>query len=145
MRISRFGETATRRSFYFGQCPLLAQSGHQLVRCTCPLSGVKRTCVIGSTPAWAAGSDCPPLRGQDFDQASERGFAVFRVLKLKAKLGGFIADKMGKRERRFLRAHVSDGAVGSANDVAATAATACDSIRNRVITPDLAAYGAGLL
>ena len=40
-----------------------------------------------------------PLRGQDFDQASERGFAVFRVLKLKAKLGGFIADKMGKRER----------------------------------------------
>ena len=68
-----------------------------------------------------------PLRGQDFDQASERGFAVFRVLKLKAKLGGFIADKMGKRERRFLRAHVSDGAVGSANDVAATAAAAYDS------------------
>jgi hypothetical protein len=30
-----------------------------------------------------------PMRGQDFDQASERGFAVFRVLKLKAKLGGF--------------------------------------------------------
>ena len=27
----------------FGQCPLLAQSGHGLVRCTCPLSGVKRT------------------------------------------------------------------------------------------------------
>ena len=23
--------------------PLLAQSGHRLVRCTCPLSGVKRT------------------------------------------------------------------------------------------------------
>ena len=48
-----------------------------------------------------------PMRGKDFDQASERGFAVFRVLKLKAKLGGF-TDKMGKRERRFLRTHVSD-------------------------------------
>src|SRR5262245_25654163 len=26
-------------------CPLLAQSGHSLVHCTCPLSGVKRTWV----------------------------------------------------------------------------------------------------
>src|SRR5215470_6820330 len=26
------------------QCPLLAHSGHGLVRCTCPLSGVKWTC-----------------------------------------------------------------------------------------------------
>ena len=26
-----------------GRCPLLAQSRHTLVRCTCPLSGVKRT------------------------------------------------------------------------------------------------------
>ena len=26
-----------------GQCPLLAQSGHDLVRRTCPLSGVERT------------------------------------------------------------------------------------------------------
>ena len=26
------------------RCPLLAQSGHGLVHCTCPLSGVKRTC-----------------------------------------------------------------------------------------------------
>jgi hypothetical protein len=26
-----------------GKCPLLAHSGHRLVRCTCPLSGVKRT------------------------------------------------------------------------------------------------------
>src|SRR5262245_1819752 len=25
------------------QCPLLAQSGHERVRCTCPLLGVKRT------------------------------------------------------------------------------------------------------
>ena len=25
------------------ECPLLAQSGHGLVHCTCPLSGVKRT------------------------------------------------------------------------------------------------------
>ena len=25
-------------------CPLLAQSGHELVQRTCPLSGVKRTC-----------------------------------------------------------------------------------------------------
>ena len=24
-------------------CPLLAQSGHRLVRCTCPLSGVEQT------------------------------------------------------------------------------------------------------
>src|SRR5262249_31051384 len=26
--------------------PLLAQSRHELVRCTCPLSGVERTCVV---------------------------------------------------------------------------------------------------
>ena len=26
------------------QCPLLALSGHALVHCKCPLSGVKRTC-----------------------------------------------------------------------------------------------------
>ena len=26
------------------RCPLLAQSGHRLVHCTCPLSGAKRTC-----------------------------------------------------------------------------------------------------
>ena len=26
------------------ECLLLAQSGHRLVRCTCLLSGVKRTC-----------------------------------------------------------------------------------------------------
>ena len=25
------------------ECPLLAQSGHLLLRCICPLSGVKRT------------------------------------------------------------------------------------------------------
>ena len=67
------------------------------------------------------------MRGKDFDQASERSFAVFRVLKLKAKLGGFIADKMGKSERRFLRTHVSDGAVSRAHDVAATAAAARNS------------------
>ena len=27
-------------------CPLLAQSGHTLVHCTCSLSGVKRTCLF---------------------------------------------------------------------------------------------------
>ena len=86
------------------------------------------------------------MRGQDFDQASERGFAVFRVLKLKAKLGGFIADKMGKRERRFLRAHVSDDAVSSAHDVAATAAAACDADFGMELSCFLlAADGAGLL
>ena len=26
------------------ECPLLAQSGHTELHCTCPLSGVKRTC-----------------------------------------------------------------------------------------------------
>ena len=67
------------------------------------------------------------MRGKDFDQASERSFAVLRVLKLKAKLGGFIADKMGKSERRFLRTHVGDGAASCAHDVAATAAAARDS------------------
>ena len=30
------------------ECPLLAHSGHQLVRCPCPLSGVKRTWVIAA-------------------------------------------------------------------------------------------------
>jgi hypothetical protein len=29
-----------------GECPLLALSGHWLVHCTCPLSGVKRTCLF---------------------------------------------------------------------------------------------------
>ena len=29
------------------RCPLLAQSGHKLVHCTCPLSGVKRTFMRG--------------------------------------------------------------------------------------------------
>ena len=66
------------------------------------------------------------MRGQDCDQTSERGFAVLRVLQFETKLGGFIADKIAKRERRFLRAHVSDGAVSSAHDVAATAAAARD-------------------
>ena len=28
------------------QCPLLALSGHALVHCKCPLSGVKRTCLL---------------------------------------------------------------------------------------------------
>jgi hypothetical protein len=28
------------------RCPLLAQSGHEPVHCTCPLSGVKRTCPV---------------------------------------------------------------------------------------------------
>ena len=68
-----------------------------------------------------------PMRGKDFDQASERSFAVFRVLQFETKLGGFIADKIAKRERRFLRAHVSDDAVSSAHDVAAAAAAACDA------------------
>jgi hypothetical protein len=27
-------------------CPLLALSGHALVHCKCPLSGVKRTCLL---------------------------------------------------------------------------------------------------
>ena len=30
------------------QCPLLAQSGHRQVHCTCPLSGVKRTCLFAA-------------------------------------------------------------------------------------------------
>ena len=30
----------------WSRCPLLAQSGHRLVHCTCPLSGVKRTCRV---------------------------------------------------------------------------------------------------
>jgi hypothetical protein len=30
----------------FKRCPLLAQSGHALVHCTCPLSGVKQTSQI---------------------------------------------------------------------------------------------------
>ena len=28
---------------FAAECPLLAQSGHTLVRCECPLSGVKQT------------------------------------------------------------------------------------------------------
>ena len=34
---------SARATASFG-CPLLAQSGHRLVRCTCPLLGIKRTC-----------------------------------------------------------------------------------------------------
>src|SRR5262245_8139744 len=32
-----------------GRCPLMAQSGHRCVHCTCPLSGVKRTSVGGAS------------------------------------------------------------------------------------------------
>jgi hypothetical protein len=39
-----FGETASLAVFLFlGSCPLLALSRHWLLRCTCPLSGVKQT------------------------------------------------------------------------------------------------------
>jgi hypothetical protein len=31
-------------------CPLLAQSGHRLVHCTCPLLGAKRTSAVAATP-----------------------------------------------------------------------------------------------
>ena len=31
---------------FAAECPLLAQSGHALVHCTCPLLGVKRTCAF---------------------------------------------------------------------------------------------------
>jgi len=34
---------STRKPRGVEPCPLLAQSGHSLVHCTCPLSGVKRT------------------------------------------------------------------------------------------------------
>src|SRR6516165_7919067 len=35
--------------------PLLAQSAHELVRCTCPLLGVKRTCLFAlQMPAYDA-------------------------------------------------------------------------------------------
>jgi hypothetical protein len=55
---SRYNRTSARIIFVGGQqetavqllastctdrCPLLALSGHELVRCTCPLSGAKRT------------------------------------------------------------------------------------------------------
>ena len=33
-------------AFFASECPLLAQSGHELVHCPCPLSGVKRTWLI---------------------------------------------------------------------------------------------------
>ena len=36
--------------FGMAQCPLLAQSGHGLVHCTCPLSGVKRTTTDAEQP-----------------------------------------------------------------------------------------------
>ena len=41
MKIENFRSFIER---HFGQCPLLALSGHGLVHCTCPLLGVKRTC-----------------------------------------------------------------------------------------------------
>ena len=54
-----FGVTVARRSFCFHEnsyatrCPLLAQSGHAELHCTCPLSAVKRTSI---TPTWPPAS-----------------------------------------------------------------------------------------
>jgi len=33
-------------SIFHRQCPLMALSGHWSLRCTCLLSGVKRTCLL---------------------------------------------------------------------------------------------------
>ena len=42
-----------RRPSTTRECPLLAQSRHELVYCTCPLSGVKRTCLATGLSAWS--------------------------------------------------------------------------------------------
>ena len=48
-----------------GACLLLALSGHGLVRCTCPLSGVKRTChfalQMSAYDPERTCSDCGPM------------------------------------------------------------------------------------
>ncbi|MGB9053069.1 MAG: hypothetical protein WCC54_12210, partial [Pseudolabrys sp.] len=49
------------------KCPLLAQSGHAELRCTCPLSGGKadiavQTCAV-SISQFLQGSDRTPARG----------------------------------------------------------------------------------
>jgi hypothetical protein len=41
---ARANEVINRRCCCDAECLLLAQSGHNLVHCKCPLSGVKRTC-----------------------------------------------------------------------------------------------------
>ena len=38
----------SRQTLEIAECPLLAQSGHAELHCTCPLSGVKRTCLYRS-------------------------------------------------------------------------------------------------
>ena len=40
-----FFPSAARAAEWMVECPLLAQSGHRLVHCTCPLLGVKRTSI----------------------------------------------------------------------------------------------------
>jgi hypothetical protein len=39
----RLRQACLAKDARLARCPLLALSGHRLVRCTCPLSGVKRT------------------------------------------------------------------------------------------------------
>ena len=54
-RYRRRPSATPRVIFQLRRCPLLAQSGHRLVRCTCPLSGVKRTCAVAKEKPWSPG------------------------------------------------------------------------------------------
>src|SRR5262245_21233058 len=48
-------ELLHRKNLLGTECPLLAHSGHRLLHCTCPLSGVKRT-QASAPPAVRLGS-----------------------------------------------------------------------------------------
>src|SRR5262245_31397500 len=76
------------------KCPLLAQSGHSLVHCTCPLSGVKRTwlfalhmsaydAVDGASSAaskWYRLVASKPERFKEVRPGNETAFEVFEEL-----------------------------------------------------------------
>ncbi len=51
----RKADFETDNRFKLQSCPLLALSGHDVLHCTCLLSGVKRTCgaIAGATPELA--------------------------------------------------------------------------------------------
>jgi hypothetical protein len=73
--------------------PLLAQSGHQLLHCTCPLSGVKRTCpfalqmsafdAVDGAHSEASKCYCGRVETKEFKEVrpgNETTFEVFKEL-----------------------------------------------------------------
>ena len=85
------------------RCPLLAQSGHRLVHCTCPLLGVKRTCLFApQMSAFDPKRTLAAHRGNGFDA----GFIPYQTSRLNRydvvsrAWGGHAATRVHRALRR---------------------------------------------